>query len=239
MQMVAILQSNYIPWKGYFDLMRRSDLFVILDCVQSTKNDWRNRNRIKTAQGMIWRTIPIHHSTGARINEVEVADRHWAGKHLRTLLQSYRKAPFMDDLSPDLEAVYESCADLDRLSAINRVFLDWICQRLDIKTPMIEAESLLPVARLDRLSPSERLVEICRACGATRYLSGPAALGYLEEDLFAAAAIELKFMDYKGYSEYPQLHGPFEHKVSALDLILMTGPQAMRYLERPDAQPVH
>ena len=232
MKVSAIIQSNYIPWKGYFDIIRQSDIFILLDCVQSTKNDWRNRNRIKTAQGVTWLTVPVHHSTRLRIDEVEIMDRRWAKKHYRTIAQSYGKAPHFAEQQGELERIYQNCAEMPRLSAVNRAFLEWICTRLAIDTPILDAKDLVDVERLDALSATERLVELCQACRATRYLSGPAARQYLEQDLFSASNIELEFMNYDGYSEYPQLHGPFEHHVSAIDLILMLGVDAACYLSR-------
>lgn len=232
MTIVAILQSNYIPWKGYFDIIRRADRFILLDCVQSTKNDWRNRNRIKTSQGLVWLTVPIHHASSLRIDQVEIAKPHWAKKHYRTIAQSYAKAPHFATRQAELEQLYGHCAGLSRLSAVNRALLEWMCGKLEITTPLVDATDLMALEELDALAPTERLIALCRASEATCYLSGPAARDYLEPALFEAANIELEFMNYEGYSEYPQLHGAFEHRVSALDLILTMGGDAARYLRR-------
>lgn len=232
----VIIQSNYIPWKGYFDLLHHADKVVFLDTVQSTKNDWRNRNQIKTHAGKSWMTLPIRHSNALRVREVEIAKQGWNAKHLRTLSQAYGRAPFADSILPIIAGMYEEASVLVRLSDINRVFIRGVCALLGITTPMVEVESLLPDAENDALKPSARLVEICRRLGATSYLSGPAAQSYLDENAFAAADVRVEWFDYHGYPEYAQLHGAFDHAVSILDLLLMTGPDASRHALRPTPQ---
>lgn len=232
---VAILQSNYIPWKGYFDIIRRCDAFVFLDEVQSTKNDWRNRNRIKTAQGESWLTIPVHHALDLRIQDVAVADSRWARKHLRSLEQAYARAPHMADLREWLTGLYEQAATHSKLVDINRIFIAAIVEKLDIPTPLSRAGDIMPIETIDELNPTARLVRLCELLGATSYLSGPAARDYLDVALFSEAGIAVEWADYEGFPVYPQLHGEFRHDVSALDLLLMTGPDAPRYLVRPDA----
>jgi hypothetical protein len=198
MKSIAILQSNYIPWQGYFDLIRSVDEFVILDSVQFTKNDWRNRNRINTPAGPAWLTIPIR-TAGRfpqRIAEAEVADGHWAHRHWRTLLQNYARASSFRRYARDLESTYERAGRESRLSAINRMFLELACQWLGIRTAMHSCE-VYP----DHPDRVERLVAICRAAGAGRYLSGPRAKAYLDPARFAAAGIEVHFLDYQGYPD--------------------------------------
>jgi hypothetical protein len=223
---IAVLQSNYIPWKGYFDLMAAVDRFVVYDVVQYTKNDWRNRNRIKTPSGPVWLTIPVRHSGrfGQRIEEVEVADQRWRPRHWRTIEQAYRRAPFFDACREPFEALYLGSTE-SRLSAVNRTFLEALCASLAIATPLADAAEIdLPEDRI------ERLVAICRHFGATRYVSGPAAKAYLDESAFEQAGISVQYFDYSGYPEYPQLYPPFEHSVSALDLLFNTGPDARRWM---------
>ncbi len=227
---VSILQSNYIPWKGYFDIVRRSDVFLFFDNVQSTKQDWRSRNRIKTPRGEIWLSIPIHHALDLRISEVTVVNHRWAMKHLRSIEQSYAKAPYMPELHPWLITIYHQAAELTKLTDINQLFIQAILTKLGVKISTQNAEQILPLGVLDELSPTERLVELARATGATTYLSGPAAKSYLCEEDFNDAGIAVEWMDYSRYREYPQLHGPFRHDVSILDLLLMTGPMVQSYL---------
>ena len=225
---VAIVQSSYIPWKGYFNLIRSVDEFVLYDDQQYTRRDWRNRNRIKTPQGTIWLTIPVNvkGKYHQRIDETTVSDPRWAERHWRTLEHAYGQAPHFEELRAALQPVYLEC-DEEFLSAINRRFLAAICDLLAIRTSITwsrdyEAEG----------TKTERLVSVCRAAGATSYLSGPTARAYLDESLFAAAGIEVRFMDYSGYPEYDQLYPPFEHAVSAIDLLVHTGTSAPSYLER-------
>jgi WbqC-like protein family len=224
---VAIVQSCYIPWKGYFDLINLVDEFVLYDDRQYTKRDWRNRNRIKTPQGSQWLTIPVEVKGRyeQRIDETRISDPGWADQHWKTLTHNYGSAPFFDDHRQQLESLYEGAGE-ERLSVVNRTFLEELCGILGIATPLswstdYEAEG----------TKTERLVSLCRAAGATTYLSGPSAREYMDESLFAEAGIALEYMDYSGYPEYPQLHPPFDHAVTVLDLILNTGPEAPRFMK--------
>ena len=221
---MAILQSNYIPWKGYFDLIRRVDEFILLDDVQYTKNDWRNRNRVKTPGGVQWLTIPVLAKFGQTIEEARVREGSWAATHCKTLRQAYARAGAFPE---ELARLYEQAGTLSYLSAINRLFLEALCRWLGISTPLVSS-SAYPVEGVK----TDRLIALLRASGADDYLSGPSARSYLECDKFQAAGIGLSLIDYQGYPEYPQLHGPFEHAVTALDLVLSTGAEAPRYLER-------
>ncbi|RPH38353.1 hypothetical protein EHM92_00280 [bacterium] len=225
MKRVAVLQSNYIPWKGYFDLMSRVDEFIVYDNVQMTNNDWRNRNVIKTADGLKWITIPFRHRFGQRIDETEVATSSWARRHWLTLEQNYRSASWFAEYAPALKQLYDEMVDERLLSRINCRFLVWICSVLGIRTRLTRSSEYKIEG--DRL---ERLVNLCVQAGATEYLSGPAAKDYLDEKRFAEAGIAVRYMDYSGYPEYPQLHGAFDHRVSILDLILNAGPDAFRYM---------
>ena len=222
---VAILQSNYIPWKGYFDLLNSVDDFIFYDEVQYTKNDWRNRNRIKTAQGVQWLTIPVRQERLAqKISETRVYDAGWGTRHWRTVAQSYSHATYFEHYRGQLEELY--CGpNSEFLSQINQRFIRKLNGLLGIQTRLHSAADF-PVSG-DR---TRRLIELVQAVGGTEYVSGPAARVYLEPDQFAQAGIGLTWMSYEGYPEYRQLHGPFEHHVSVLDLLLNTGPAASRYM---------
>jgi hypothetical protein len=224
---VAIVQSNYIPWKGYFDLISSVDELVLYDDRQYTRRDWRNRNLIKTAQGTIWLTVPVQVKGryDQTIQETTVSDPTWADRHWRTIEQAYRPAPCFDELRDVLYRLYADCDDV-LLSRINRRFLDVICELLGIRTRIVWSSEYAAEG-----AKTERLVSLCRAAGATSYLSGPTAKAYLDESLFADAGIELRYMDYSGYPEYEQLHPPFEHAVSVIDLLVHTGRSAPRYLK--------
>jgi hypothetical protein len=224
---VAIVQSCYIPWKGYFDLIASVDEFILYDDRQFTRRDWRNRNRIKTPQGTQWLTIPVetkgrYHQ---RIDETLISDPGWGGQHWKTFVHNYAAAPYFAEYRADLEALYESANDR-RLSAVNRHFLESISAMLGIETALswstdYEAEG----------TKTERLVSLCRAAGATAYVSGPSARSYLDDAAFTDAGIELAYFDYEGYPEYEQVHPPFDHAVTVLDLIVHTGPDAPRYMK--------
>jgi hypothetical protein len=234
---VACVQSNYIPWKGYFDMIARSELFVLLDDVQYTRRDWRNRNLIKTPAGPRWLTIPVE--TKGRytqlIKDTRVSDPGWAAVHWEQLRQHYRLAPCFRQERDWLEPLYRDAAPrLGYLSDINRLFLEAVCGRLGITTPLASS------ADYD-LEPgkSARLLAICRQAGATCYLSGPAARDYLETDLFAHHGITVAWMDYADYPEYPQLHPPFSHGVTILDLLLNVGDLARDNFRSNSAAPHH
>jgi hypothetical protein len=237
MRTVVILQSNYLPWQGYMDLMRACDLFLLFDIVQYTKNDWRNRNRIKTANGPIWLTIPVSASlsNATPIEHAMTTDRRWVDRHIRSIRQAYARAPY---LKSEGEWLFEELDELRGetcLSAINARLLLGLASRLGIATPIVQCTDFLPREELVAASQSARLLALCQATGATRYLSGPAAKSYLDSELFGAAGIEVSWMRYN-YANYPQLHGPFLPNMSVVDLLLNTGPDAYRYFDREVAQ---
>jgi hypothetical protein len=225
---IAIVQSNYLPWKGYFDLIRSVDEFVLFDDAQYTRRDWRNRNRIKTAQGMAWLTIPVQASGNylTAIKDIEVSDRSWGLQHWRTLSSHYARAPYFRDYAERFERLYRETTDT-HLSLINRRWLEALCDMLSIRTRFSWSMDYAVVP-----GQSERLVGICRQAGATAYVSGPSARAYLQPEIFDQAGIALEYFDYAGYREYPQLFPPFEHRVSVVDLIFNAGPRALDYLER-------
>jgi hypothetical protein len=230
---VAILQSNYVPWKGYFDVINSVDEFVLFDDMQYTRRDWRNRNRIKTPGGTIWLTIPVRVKGKylQRIDETEISEPDWNQTHLKTLLTHYARARFLPQHRSWLEELYQG-AGFALLSQVNHHFIRSICQLLGIKTRITWSTDYQPAE-----GKTERLVSLCRQAGASSYLSGPAARDYIDPTLFQAAGIELTFMDYSGYPEYEQLHPPFDHAVSILDLILSQGPDAPRYMKTFGTEP--
>jgi WbqC-like protein family len=223
---VAILQSSYIPWKGYFDLMNAVDEFILYDDVQYTRRDWRNRNRLKSPNGVCWLTIPVqvkgrYHQ---RIDETLVSDPAWAARHWSTLVAWYGHAPFFQRYRPVLEELYLRTTE-QHLSQINRRFLDALREMLGISTRLSWSSDYPSTG-----DKTDRLLEICRGAGANRYLSGPSAQAYLDVDRFHNAGVDVKWMSYEGYPEYQQLHPPFDHYVSALDLLLSVGDEAPNYM---------
>ncbi len=222
MKKVAIVQSNYIPWKGYFDLIHAVDEFILFDDAQYTRRDWRNRNLIKTREGALWLTIPVQ-ATGnylAPIRSIVVDDPKWRVRHWRTIAASYGRAPYFKDYQTVLEDLYLGSEERG-LSLINHAFLTAICRLLGIRTRITWSMDYEVAG-----GKTERIVSLCRQAGAGTYLSGPSARAYLEPAPFEAAGIELAFFDYAGYPEYPQLHPPFRHDVSVLDLLFSEGPAA-------------
>jgi hypothetical protein len=213
---VVILQSNYIPWKGYFDLIHDADLFVYYDEVQYTKNDWRNRNRIYTRNGLQWLTIPIsQHAVKQKISEVTLPDDRWQQQHLKALQIGYARAPYFHQLKSLIEEAYTS-RSWKRLSEVNRFFIETISASIGIKTQFRDSSEF--DLQGDRV---ERLVNLLKQAGSDTYISGPAAKDYLagHEHLFSENNIQIVYKDYSGYPSYPQLSAPFEHAVSILDMI--------------------
>lgn len=223
---IAILQSAYIPWKGYFDMINMVDEFIIYDKVGFSKNDWRNRNRIKTSNGLQWLTIPVYQpNINQAINEVRISNPTWSKKHWKAIVLNYIKAPYFKTYKEDLEGFYLS-ENSPYLSEINLRGIRMLCKILNISTPIITEfpyDSSLP--------PTERLIEICKSRKADAYLTGPAAKSYLSEPAFNRENINLNWMDYSNYPEYPQLTEPFTHNVSVLDLIFNIGPESDKYMQ--------
>lgn len=225
---IAIVQSSYIPWKGFFDLINMVDEFVLYDDVQFTKRDWRSRNQIKTAQGPLWLTVPCA-SKGKYeqlVCETRISDPSWARQHWKSIAHAYARAPHFATYAPVLEAAYERIGAIEYLSEVNRLLLETLCGALGVKTPLADSRSYSAEG-----VKTDRLLSVCRAAGATRYISGPSAKAYMEEAKFAAAGIDLVYMDYSGYPEYPQLFPPFAHAVSVIDLLFQVGAEAPRYMK--------
>jgi hypothetical protein len=227
----AIVQSNYIPWKGYFDLIDHVDNFVLLDEVQYTRRDWRNRNRIKTAGGTRWISIPVQ-TRGRytqRIDATRIVDPSWARSHWSAIEQAYRATPYFESVAETLGPLYAFAGELERLSEVNRAFLRELCAQLGIATPITWSTDYDTAD--DR---SQRLLDICLATGATEYVSGPLARAYLDVDAFAAAGVDVEWFDYSGYPEYPQPHGAFDHAVSVVDVLFCAGPDSRRFLKQKE-----
>ena len=214
---IAISQSNYIPWKGYFNLINLVDEFILYDDMQYTKGDWRNRNKIKTPQGLQWITIAVNRNKlYQKINETKVNNRDWAIKHWKQIKQNYAKAKNFKKYRDIFEELYLSCKE-EYLSEINHKFIIAINQILEIKTK-IRLSSEFEIYG----NQTEKLINICKQCNATVYISGPAAKTYFDEELANKENILVEWMNYENYKEYEQLHPPFEHGVTILDLIFNT-----------------
>lgn len=232
MKKIAILQSNYIPWKGYFDMIAAVDEFVLYDDMQFTKNDWRNRNKIKTPNGLEWLSIPVGQNINRQIREVTMPNSLWQKKHWRSLEANYRRAPYFDEVASWLEPLYMTNT-YTHLSEINYCFIKAICDCLGVKTVITHSWDY---PRNQGAGKTERLVELCAEAGAAEYISGPAATGYLDQRAFVERGIKLTWFDYSAYPEYPQLWGGFQHGVSILDLLFNCGckfsPNYMKFVGR-------
>ncbi len=224
MTTAVILQPSYLPWRGYFHLMQRADVFVFYDDVQYDRHGWRNRNRVKTASGPRWLTVPVL-SSGHIAEKLPLRDARidwrspWPHKHRETIRQSYARAPHFARHAALLDAIFTGRPE--RLCDLTIPATVALAEHLGIAGRRLLRSSELGIEG-DR---TERLVRIVRAVGATRYLSGPSARSYLDEAAFARAGIELAYMTY-AYPEYEQLHPPFDGEVSVLDLLFMMGPRA-------------
>lgn len=229
---ILITQSNYIPWKGYFDAINMVDECVLYDDMQYTKRDWRNRNKIKTAQGAQWLSIPVEVKGKyfQKINETQLSNKDWNLTHWNTIKNSYAKAPFFNEYKNQFEELYLGCNE-SFLSKINYRFLKGICEMLNINTKFTWSSEY--ELRGDK---SEKLLNICLDSNSTIYYSGPAAKDYLEVKLFKEKNIQVEWIDYSSYKEYPQLFPPFEHGVSVIDLIFNTGKDALFYLKSKNSE---
>lgn len=225
MKKVAILQSNYIPWKGYFDMIAAVDEFILYDDVQFTKNDWRNRNKIKTPNGVQWLSVPVGQDISRLIRDVEIKDRRWQAKHWASISHAYKRAPHFEEIASGLQPLYLE-REYSNLSVLNRTLIEFVCGQLGICTKISNSLDYESVA-----GQTDRLVSLCEQAGAGEYISGPSARNYLDEGLFAKAGIKVTWFEYAGYPEYPQLWGDFEHAVSILDLLFNCGNDASAYMK--------
>jgi hypothetical protein len=222
---LAALQPGYLPWLGYFDLMRRADVFVVYDDVQFDKHSWRNRNRIKCAHGVQWLTVPVRHGGlgPQRLLDIVIDDsRGWARKHVATLRQCYAQAPYARAYLPELEEILtqppSSLVELDL--AVATLLARW----LQVETHVVRSSELDVAGERSR-----RLLELCRHFGARRYLSGDAARAYLDVELFAAGGVAVEWQTY-AHPVYPQLHGSFVSRLSSIDLVLNCGRESAAVL---------
>ena len=222
---VAVLQSSYIPWKGYFDIAHDVDLFVFLDDVQFTRRDWRSRNKVKTPQGAGWLTIPVTAERSTRICDVAIPEPHWQEKHWKTLVGNYGRCPHFSTYRDFFEDVYRGRV-WKRLAELNQYLIGYIASEfLGIKTQFADSRAyMVEGQKLDRLT------SLVVQTGATSYLSGPSARAYIPAGHFESLGIQLVWKDYRGYPEYPQRFPPFAHDVSILDLLFNVGGEAPWYI---------
>lgn len=229
MKKVAIVQSNYIPWKGYFDLIAAVDEMIIYDDMQFTRRDWRNRNKIKTPQGLQWLTVPVDTKKKyfQSIRDTKISGTEWASSHWKALKLNYSRAPFFTEISELIKPLYTQ-KEHAYISDLNRLFIVEICKYLNINTLITSSWDYNLIN-----GRSERLADLCAQAGGDEYISSPAAKDYIDEKIFSDLGIRLLWFEYDGYSAYPQLWGEFAHGVTILDLLFncgKTSPVHMKYV---------
>jgi hypothetical protein len=229
---IGVIQSGYIPWRGYFDFINEVDVFVFLDDVQYTKRDWRSRNRIRTRDGSSWLTVPVLGGRDQLIEDVRIDyAQRWVSRHLDTIRHNYGKTGFFEPLFSELTRILQQ--QVEHLSRLNQSLIGCICDMTGISTPrMVSGELGIPGEK------EEKLLGIVTALEGDVYLSGPSAASYLVPSNWEQAGIELRFKEYDGYPSYPQITGPFEANVSIIDAIFMQGTDLQTIMgHRPETRP--
>lgn len=230
MSSVAIVQSNYIPWKGYFDLIRSVDKFILFDSVQYTKRDYRNRNVIKTSNGPQWLSIPVQVKGKylQKVCETMVSEPAWSGDHQKAIRFAYAKSPYFEEVFGLLESTYRETENEPSLSKINFKFLKNILGYLGCETELLWSMDFADLPE----DKNERLIKLIKDVGGKTYLSGPSAKDYMDLDLFKSHGVDVAFADYSDYPPYPQLHGDYFSNVSIIDLLFNQGKNSLQYMKR-------
>ena len=219
---VAVHQPQYLPWLGYFDKINRADAFCYLDNVQYKKNEWQNRNRIKTSQGWQWITVPVLYRFPQKIDEVKINNAvNWRRKHLQALITNYKKAPFFHEYIEFFEKLYSR--DWEFLSELNIYLIENICKMLNLRQRPTVLASNLSLAE----DPTDRLIDICKSLGGDTYLSGQDGIKYMNLECFTESGVKVVVQDFK-HPVYPQLFGDFQSHLSIVDLLFCCGPESMK-----------
>mgnify|MGYP000536571696 FL=1 len=230
---VTILQPSYLPWLGFFEQMSRSDKFVLLDDVQYTRRDWRNRNKVRVKEGWVWLTVPVQQKSRFSQSLLETRIDNsvsWRRKHLETLRQHYCKAPFFEKYFPRCQQVYEK--DWTFLFDLCLESINLIKEEMGIETPLLRSSEMKPGGE-----KTERLVSICRELGATHYLSGESGSNYIAEEDFSSQGIALEYQNYE-HPVYPQRYTGFVPHLSAIDLLFNCGEQSLGILKQDETEPM-
>lgn len=223
---IGILQPGYLPWLGFFEQMHKCDIFVLYDDVQYDKHSWRNRNRIKTANGVQWLTVPVSVSLAdlPRIKEVRIDNStNWRKKHLQSIRQNYSKAPFYRSCISLFEETYAT--DWELLVDLDLRFLEQLATYLGISTRLVRS-STLGITEEGRLG---RLVGICRILNADTFYEGAAGRDYLDTEYFTGQGINVEFQNYV-HPIYHQLYGDFIPYLSVVDLLFNHGEKSLSIL---------
>lgn len=224
MTLISIRQPGYLPYVGFFKKIESSDIFVFLDDVQFEKNDWDNRNKIKTIDGSAWLTIPVIHKFGLKLNEITIANNQdWNNKHRKTIDTNYQKAEFFNDYWKDIESILNK--RWEKLIDLNFEFIKYFMKKLEITTPTIKSSEL----KIEQTG-SERLLKICEKLNADTYLSGELGRNYLNEEIFLENNIEIIYEKFI-HPVYRQIHGEFLPNMAIIDLIFNEGKNASKILK--------
>jgi hypothetical protein len=223
---VSIHQPAYLPWLGYFHRIAVSDAHIVLDSVQFEKNSFINRNKVRTADGWCWLTVPVKtggHFGSLAIRTLEIDDRsEWRKKHWRTLCQNYSKAPYFARYAPFFEELYQ--CRWPHLNDLCQALTTYLLQALGIRTPCYLSSQMQAVGTKDEL-----ILALCREVGATTYFSGALGRDYLREKLFQEAGIRVVYQDYD-HPVYPQMSAPFAPYMAVVDLLFHCGPKSLDVL---------
>jgi hypothetical protein len=221
---VAVHQPQYLPWLGYFDKIDRADVFVLLDNVQFKKNEWQNRNKIKTAQGWQWLTVPVLYKYPQLINQVTINNRvNWQHKQKQALVSNYKKAPCFEMVTNMLGDIFSS--PWEYISQLNIEIVKTTARALGIDTQIYIASELGEFPQ----DPDERLVAITKHFGSGTYLAGMGGKGYMNLDTYEKSGVEVIFQDFK-HPVYKQLFGDFEPFMSSIDLLFNHGDKSLTVL---------
>ena len=230
---VTILQPSYLPWLGFFEQMTRSDKFVLLDDVQYTRRDWRNRNKVRVKEGWVWLTVPVQQKSRFSQSLLETRIDNsvsWRRKHLETLRQHYCKAPFFEKYFPRCQQIYEK--DWEFLFDLCLETIQFLKEEMGIETPLLRSSEMKPSGE-----KTQRLVSICRELGATHYLSGESGSDYISQEDFSNPGIELEYQNYE-HPVYPQRYPGFVPHLSTIDLLFNCGEQSLSILKQDKTEPI-
>jgi hypothetical protein len=222
---VGIIQSNFLPWRGYFDFIREVDTFIILEDVQYTKRDWRNRNRLRSTDGRTqWLSVPVVAHRNTKIDEATIDHQQgWPGKTIGFLEHNYGKAPYFNKYFGEIKSILQS--DVRLLADLNFQLIKAICGWLNIETELLRSSKLASAGVREA-----KLISLVKSVNGSKYLSGPAAKDYIIEDNWRDNHIELAYKNYDGYPVYSQIVEPFVPDVSIIDLLFMAGDDAPDFI---------
>jgi hypothetical protein len=217
-------QPQYLPWLGYFDKIKRADIFVLLDNVQFKKNEWQNRNRIKTPNGLQWLTVPVMYRHPQLINEVEINNRDkWQHRQKQAIISNYKKAPCWSLLEEFFEEIFSS--EWRCISQLNIFTVKRLAGILGIRTPIYIASELGEFSE----NPDERLIAVTRHFNGDTYLAGSGGREYMEVGKYAQKGINVIFQEYK-HPVYSQLYGDFIPFASVVDLLFNHGSESLKII---------